>query len=229
MSERDGLRALQMGIARHHRVDIAPGDTDEGAAQGGDPFFDLADLIAQVKPEVEGDLVVARTGGVKLPAGIADYCDEPAFDREMDVLVGDVEAESARIDIALDAPEPALDCARLRDLDQSDARQHPRMRDRTHDVMAVEPAVEGQRRCERLDFGQARAAEAPANQVARSGRPGGPRTHRGDSASARRTCRGSGVARESETAIGPGRLFIRDAGCGRDIRGPRNWLCRRDG
>ena len=72
-----------------------------------------ASLVAQIKPHVERDLIVARTPGVQLAPRLANQRDQPALDREMDVFVGDIELEDAALDLIFDPLESADDRAHL--------------------------------------------------------------------------------------------------------------------
>ena len=53
------------------------------------------------------DLVVARAGGVQLAADRAGDLGQPPLDRHVDVLVVGPERELARVELRLDAVEPA--------------------------------------------------------------------------------------------------------------------------
>ena len=63
------LRALQMRVAGNEHVGIFLAERDERALQAGDFAEQHDDFIAQPEPHVEGDLVVARAGGVQFGAG----------------------------------------------------------------------------------------------------------------------------------------------------------------
>ena len=166
MGKRDRLRALEMRVAGHHGVEMAMGERDQRAAQFADERDHLGQFVAQIEPQVERDLVVARARGMQLAPGRADPLGQAALDRQMDVLVGKLEAEAAGSDLALDRAQAGDDFGGLGAPQQARPRKHPRMRDRAADVMAVEAAIERQRGGEGFDLGQTRARKAAANQAA---------------------------------------------------------------
>lgn len=97
--------------------------------------------------------------------GRADPLGQAALDRKMDVFVGKLETEAAGIDLALDRAQSGDDFGGLGAPHQAGSRKHPRMRDRSPDVMAVQPPIERQRGGEGFDLGQTRARKAAANQA----------------------------------------------------------------
>src|ERR1700730_5797655 len=104
---------------------------------------------------------------MELTGGRADFLDEPAFDREMNIFVRDVEAEAATADLAFDSFQSRNDFAHLGSGQETHARKHPRMCDRAANIVAIEPAIEGERGAERLDLGQSRALETSADEILR--------------------------------------------------------------
>ena len=100
---------------------------------------------------------------MELAARRANHFGQPPLDREMDILVRDIELELAGRYLALDRGEPAHDLSHLGIADQANLGEHPGMCDRSLDVVMIEPPIKRQRRGERLDFGQPRLLEAPAN------------------------------------------------------------------
>ena len=65
MGERDRLRALEMRVAGHHGLEMAMGERDQRAAQSVDERDHLGQFVAQIEPQVERDLVVARARGMQ--------------------------------------------------------------------------------------------------------------------------------------------------------------------
>ncbi len=55
---------------------------------------------------------------MQLAPRVTDFLDQPALDREMDILVGDGKSKPSGVDLALDFLESALDRARLSRPDQ---------------------------------------------------------------------------------------------------------------
>ena len=151
MAKTDGLRRLQMGVARHDRFAVALREIEQGACQGVFQGQQRIDFVAQVQAQVSGDLVVARAGGVQLLAGLADQLDQPVLDVHVDVFEAGAPLEVAGIDLALDLPKSLLDPLGFGAGQHADVRQHAAMGDRAADVVAVKPLVEGHRGGEHLD------------------------------------------------------------------------------
>ena len=128
----------------------------------------LGQFVAEIEPQIERDLVVARSRGMELAPRRPDPLGQAALDREMDILVGQREAEAAGIDLALDRVQAGDDFGGLGAAQQAGSRQHPRMRDRPADVMPIEAPVERKRSGEGFHLRQAWARKAAANQAAGS-------------------------------------------------------------
>ena len=94
------------------------------------------------------------------PAGRADERGEPGFHVHVDVLERAVEGEGAGLDL-LPHPVQALgDRVRVLLRDDPLLRQHRDVRDGARDVLGVEPAVEVDRRVDRLHHRVGRCVEA---------------------------------------------------------------------
>ncbi len=165
MRERHRLRALQMRIAGHDRRDVAPRKPNQRRAQLSNQVDHTGNFVAEIEPHVESDLIVARAPGVQLAPGLANQRDQPALDREVDVFVGDIELEASIRDFTFDALESADDRAQLVRLEQSDLREHLRMRDRPANVVPKKPPIERQRRGECFDLGQAAARKSSTDEI----------------------------------------------------------------
>ena len=168
MRERYRLRALQMRVAGHDSLDVAPRESDQRAARA-----DRSTRLwrrsrragragSRVRPDRCASARCAACGRT-----LADQRDQPALDREMDVLVGDVELEAALRRFRSRCARDRERSRAFRGRDQSDLREHLGMRDRAADVVAEQPPIEGQRCGERFNFRQTSARESPANQIAR--------------------------------------------------------------
>ena len=67
---------------------------------------------------------------------------QAAFDRQMDVLVGQIEAKTAGFDLAFDLLESLDDPIRFGVADQSRLGDHAGVRDRAADIVPEQAAVE---------------------------------------------------------------------------------------
>ena len=104
---------------------------------------------AQIQPQVERHLLVARAAGVQAPAGVADARDELALDEAVHVLVV----------AARPTPDPARPCSRIAvsavgdrrgvvGVEHAGTRQRLGPREAAGDVVFEEPAIERKRDAE---------------------------------------------------------------------------------
>ena len=154
-----------MRVAGHDRFDVPVSERNQGDTQALDQRDHVGDFVAQIEPQIERDLIVARARSMQFAPRLAGDRNQAALDRKMNVFIGDIELETTGLDLLLNLLETANDRAQLAGLQQSDFGEHPRMRDRSVNVVAIEPAIERQRRGEGLDFGQPTARESPANKI----------------------------------------------------------------
>ena len=114
---------------------------------------------------------------MQLGAGAAHQGGQAAFDRQMNVLVRKLEFKPAAADLAFDSAQAALDPRGFGAAEQPHPLQHPGVRNRTADVVAVQTAVKGQRGGEALDLGQAGYCKPAADQAILGGYFGGAGFH----------------------------------------------------
>ena len=161
VTESHRLRSLQMGKAGHDGVGMTACLFQQAFAEAPEFRGEAVDRVAQVQTKVGGDLVVARAAGVEFLAGIADAFRQCVLDVHMHVFECIVPLEAAGLDIALDAIQAFEDRIEFAFRENTDGSQHPGVRARAHDVVAVEPTVEGLGGREGLDEGVGRFGEAP--------------------------------------------------------------------
>ena len=76
-------------------VPVPLGLADQRELKLGQPGGDDPDMVAQVEPQVGGDLVVAAAAGPQLAAELADPLEQAALERGVHVLVLGRRAERA--------------------------------------------------------------------------------------------------------------------------------------
>ncbi|MNH21682.1 hypothetical protein D3C79_815020 [compost metagenome] len=76
VGESDRLRALQVGITRHHRILIGFGSFHQRLLQLHDGLMQFADLLFAPQFQIGRDLIVTATAGMQLLAQIADFIDQ---------------------------------------------------------------------------------------------------------------------------------------------------------
>ena len=141
VGEEHGLGPLEMRVARHHGVGVSFGQPDQRDAQPVDSVQDVADGLLHVQAHVDGDLVVARPRRVELPSRLADRLEQPALDVHVDVFELGPPGEVAVLDPLADGHQPVDDGRSLVIGDDPLPAEHPGVRDRARDVLAVQPAV----------------------------------------------------------------------------------------
>ena len=73
----------------------------EGADQLDRQGFDLVDLVPEIEPDIERNLIVSRAGGMETLSGVADPGGQLRFDEHMNVLCLRVKGKCARFDVLL--------------------------------------------------------------------------------------------------------------------------------
>ena len=88
---------------------------------------------------------------MQFPPHVAQLLDQRRLDVHVDIFTLQDERKSPRFDLSPDFQQASLNLLAFIDGQQSDLLEHPRMGDRTPDVLLEEPAIEGDRFGERLD------------------------------------------------------------------------------
>src|SRR5690606_12863291 len=92
--------------------------------------------------QVRGHLIVARAARVELRARGSAELDEPRLDVHVDVFFDGIPAELAALDLPGDRVQAGHDGVRVRLLDHADARQPPRVRLGSGDVLPPQGGVD---------------------------------------------------------------------------------------
>jgi len=106
------LRALQMGVAGQHRVEVLGGSFDQDAPKLQNALLGGLGNIAQIEGQVGRDLVVAASARVESARDVdADDLPQAGLDVHMDVLEGRIEREGTVFDLCGDLREALDQCA----------------------------------------------------------------------------------------------------------------------
>ena len=81
------LGAAQVRVGRHQRRPGTFGLIGAGADQRRDARLQRRDAAAQIQPQIERHLLVARAAGMQTPAGVANPLDQLALDEAVNVFV----------------------------------------------------------------------------------------------------------------------------------------------
>ena len=124
------------------RVDVPLGLLDQRLGQLDQPGGHAPGVVAQVEPQVGGDLVVAGPAGAQLAAEAAEPLQQAALQRGVHVLVVDGRAELPGGAGRLQVVQRGQDPAQLLRVEQAGAGEHPGVRPGAGDVVRGEPPVE---------------------------------------------------------------------------------------
>ena len=159
------LRPLQVRIAGHDHVEIFFGRLGQLSAQRLQSADDELDLVAQKKPHVERHLIVAAARGVEFAAGRTDQLGQASFDIHMNIFVRLRKLELAAVYLALDRLQAADNLPRITGWNDALLGEHFRVRNTAHDVMAVKPRIDRNRRRKSFDRIRRRSGEASAPEL----------------------------------------------------------------
>src|SRR5262245_38716478 len=91
-----------MRVSRHDHVQMALCEANQGALELQDVVENGTNLVAQVEPHVQRNLIVATAGGMELAADGANRLDQAPLDVHVDVLPVHIKRERAALDFRLD-------------------------------------------------------------------------------------------------------------------------------
>ena len=141
MPEGDRLGALQMGVARHDIARALLGLI----AQHGDQFFYLALNMfacgAQVKPDVERDLIVAAAAGVQPLTGIANAGGQRLLHKGVYILGIGVDLQRAAVQIVQNRVQTFVNIVHILLGDDALSAQHGRVDEAALNILLDHPRV----------------------------------------------------------------------------------------
>jgi hypothetical protein len=148
MRDEHWLRATQMRIGRHHGHTRRDGLVHAPVNERCQPALQRRDAPAQIEPEIERDLLVARTSGMEATAGIADPLDELALHEAVHVFVGSGHERRLAFARREDFLEAAADGGGVVSRQHSCGRERIGPRETPGHVVFEERAIEAERDAE---------------------------------------------------------------------------------
>ncbi len=145
MRQRHRLRFLQMSEARHVGLGVLLHDAEDRPEEIFKELHGLIDLISDVEPHVQRDLVVTAAPRVKLLSGIADALREHRFDERVDILILIGNDKLSRRHILLDALKAAQDLVALFLRQDPLLCEHGHMRAASAHILRKEALIETDR------------------------------------------------------------------------------------
>ena len=135
------LRRLEMRKTRHDPICMGVRLVDQSLLQAGKGGVGGIDRIAHPEAEISRHLIVARPCGMQPPRRIADPVGQPRFDIHVNVFELRPEIEFTRLDFRTDRLQSAADGSHIVAGQNPGIAQHPRMCDRSCDVLRIERLV----------------------------------------------------------------------------------------
>mmetsp|Transcript_37337 Transcript_37337/g.71570 ORF Transcript_37337/g.71570 Transcript_37337/m.71570 type:complete len:330 (-) Transcript_37337:278-1267(-) len=111
--QQDGLRALQVGVARHHQPGVGLGQVVQGDLHFPQARAHLVDGVARPQPHVRHHLVVARARRVQLLARLADLVNQRRLHVHVHVLTVGAPLELASFNLSLHLCDTGNDLVEL--------------------------------------------------------------------------------------------------------------------
>ncbi len=124
VGEPHGLRALQMRVPRHQRVEMLARAIYEGARQCPEGRCLGDAVLADPQQRVRDDLIIAAAPGVQAATRIAGDLREASLHGGVDVLIPGREYERARLHLTRDGHQTGLNGGPVGGTDDSLRREH---------------------------------------------------------------------------------------------------------
>ena len=107
------LRALQMSVAGHQKIEVCLGLVDEDLEEGVDVGHGRMASLSRPKPHVRRHLVVSAPSRVETATDFTDGFDQGGLDVHVDVFLGGIPLELTSLDGGANALEPSHDSIRV--------------------------------------------------------------------------------------------------------------------
>ncbi len=145
MREAHRLGPLKMCVTRHDGAGVLLRPVGQSLDQFLQKSADPRGLVLQPEPEIERDLIVPRSRGVELLAGVSDPRRELLLDEHVYVFCLRIEGEPAGYEVGEDLSQPERDRLTVGPGNDAAVGEHPSVGYRPPNILRVHPAVEGDR------------------------------------------------------------------------------------
>jgi hypothetical protein len=166
MAERDRLRGLQVGEARHHAVGMLLGAVDQHALEVSRGSIEFGKGGPHPHAKIGRDLIVARARGVQSPRRRPDQLAQAMLHMHVDVLELLPARHAIRLILGRDPLQPGQDRLGIRSGDDALIAQHRRMRARARQILAPQPRIDIDRGVDLAHDRRRPAAETAAPHAA---------------------------------------------------------------
>src|SRR4051812_45171195 len=141
MREVDRLRSLQMGVARHDKIDMFRGEIEQRSLERARLADDPLDLFLCVKSKIDSDLIVPAASGVELCAALTDARHQLSLDIHVEILEAGIPLKFTVFNLLLDFAQTVFDLRAFLWGQDSPGGQRTSVCDRPGDVVTVEALV----------------------------------------------------------------------------------------
>ena len=142
MRGQDRLGTLHMGIAGQDHVGIGIAAADQRPLHVGQPLINFVNRLADPKPKVGRDLIVATPGRMQLAADVAKAIDEGLLDVHVDVFQFRAEREAALLNFPAYLAQGLFNDLAFVGREQANLGQHLGVGRGTFDVLRKQTAIE---------------------------------------------------------------------------------------
>jgi hypothetical protein len=104
----DRLRSLQVSVSGDDQIPRLDGRPHEASLKFEQAGIKFVERLTRPKTQVQRDLVISASSGVKLSTDVPQTSDERALDVKMDVFLADVELEAILGDFGFDFTKRAM-------------------------------------------------------------------------------------------------------------------------
>ena len=141
VSQRDRLRFLQMGEARHECIDVLLHDPLQHLQKLAQQMVGVLHFSAHIEPHIQGDLVIPAASGVQLLADVSDPVDQVRLHEAVDILILRCDLQCPALHIRKDTGQPLQNLIALLIRQNLLLRQHPDMGHATFYVLPVQTFI----------------------------------------------------------------------------------------
>ena len=142
MGKKDRLGGLQMGVPRHDNPEVLLRLEDQRVDQQVEVSADLDQFVPEVEPDVERNLIVARTTRMEAFPSFPDSSGKSCLDVHVDILERDREVELPLLDLTKDFLQPADYFLHIRQRNDLLPSEHTGMGNRAPYILVIEALVE---------------------------------------------------------------------------------------
>ena len=143
MGERGGLSALKVSIGGHYDIHAAFGLFYDHGKKRESCRTNISDLLFQIQPYINGNLIVSASGGVQPLTGIADALRKDGFDIHMDIFVFLGKFHPACLYIGKNIAQAADDLFCFRRFNYALGAEHPGVGYASGYILLIHARIEG--------------------------------------------------------------------------------------